>query len=76
MIFKLLIGQTMKVYIDDMITKSKNTDEHMRYLEETFTLLRKYKIKLYSEKYIFGVSLGKFMGFMVSHKKLKPIHRI
>lgn len=28
-IFKPLIGRTMEVYVDDMITKSKSSDEHV-----------------------------------------------
>ena len=57
-IFELLIGCTMEVYIDDMITKSKNSAEHVKHLEETFGLLRKYKMKLNPEMYVFGVGSG------------------
>ena len=42
--------------------------EHVEYLEETFGLLRKYKMKLNPEKCAFGVESGKFIGFMVSHR--------
>ena len=45
-IFKPLTGKTMEVYVDDMITKSKNQVEHPGNLEETFELLRGYKMKL------------------------------
>lgn len=31
-IFKLLIGKTMEVYVDDMITKSKDLAEHIMHL--------------------------------------------
>ena len=53
MIFKPLIGQTMEVYIDDMITKSKNSVDYVRHLEETFDQLRKYRMKLNPEKCAF-----------------------
>ena len=66
-IFKLLIRRTMKVYVDDIITKSKKSVDHVQYLEETFELLREYKMKLNLEKCTFGVSSGKFLGFLVSH---------
>lgn len=52
-IFTPLIGWTMKVYVDDMITNSKIVDEHVKHLEEIFTLLRKYQMKLNLEKFIF-----------------------
>ena len=35
-------------------------------LKETFNMLRKYQIRLNSVKCVFGVSSGKFLGFMVS----------
>lgn len=54
MIFKPLVGQTMEVYIDDTITKSKNADEHVKYLEETFTLMIEYQMNLNPKKYILG----------------------
>ena len=52
-IFKPLIGRTMKVYMDDMITKSKSPNEYVKHLKETFGLLRKYKMKLNPEKCAF-----------------------
>ena len=70
-IFKPLIERTMEVYVDDMITKSKIPKEHVKHLEETFGLLRKYKMKLNPEKFAFGVESGKFLGFMVSHRGIE-----
>ena len=61
----------MEVYVDDMITKSKNPNEHVEHLEETFKLLRKYKMKLNPEKCAFGVESEKFLGFMVSHRGIE-----
>ena len=61
----------MEVYVDDMITKFKIPKEHVEHLEETFKLLRKYKMKLNLEKYAFGVESGKFLGFMVSHRGIE-----
>ena len=66
-IFKPLIGHAMEVYVDDMITKSKELRDHVKHLEETFELLRKYQMKLNPEKCAFGVSSGKFLGFLVSY---------
>ena len=58
-IFKSLIKRTMEVYVDDMITKSKNPNEYVEHLEETFGLLRKYKMKLNLKKCAFGGQVGK-----------------
>lgn len=57
--------------MDDMITKSKDPEEYVKHLGETFELLRKYKMKLNPEKCVFRVSFSKFLGFMVSHRGIK-----
>lgn len=65
-IFKPLMGQTMEVYIDDIIIKSKTRTEHIQHLEEAFNLMRKYNMKLNPLKCAFGVSAGKFLSFLVT----------
>ena len=70
-IFKPLIGHTMEVYVDDMITKFKDSRDHVKHLEETFELLRKYQMKLNPEKCAFRVSSDKFLGFLVSHRGIE-----
>ncbi|XP_024047956.1 uncharacterized protein LOC112101524 [Citrus clementina] len=66
------LGETTReVYVDGMITKSKNSADHVRHLEETFDLLRKYQMKLNPEKCAFGVSSGKFLGFLISHRGIE-----
>ena len=66
-IFQSLIGKTIEVYIDDMLVKSKERLDHMKHLQETFELLRRYDMKLNPLKCGFEVSSGKFLGFMVEH---------
>ena len=46
MIFKDLIGKMMKVYMDDMLVKSKMAEDHVEHLGQMFKILRKYQIKL------------------------------
>ena len=65
-IFRLLLGNTMEAYIDDMLVKSKERFNHTKHLQETFKLLRRYGMKLNPLKYAFGVSSGKFLSFMVT----------
>ena len=64
--FRLQIGRNVEVYIDDMLMKSLDEGSHLDNLEETFETLRRYKMKLNPSKCAFGVSSGKFLGFMVS----------
>ena len=67
-IFQLLIGKTIEVYIDDMLVKSKERLDHMKHLQETFELLRRYDMKLNPLKCAFGVSSGQFLSFMVTER--------
>nr|CAN61771.1 hypothetical protein VITISV_041899 [Vitis vinifera] len=70
-IFKPLIGHTVEVYIDDIVVKSKTREEHVLHLQKVFHLLRKYDMKLNPSKCAFGVSAGKFLGFMVSQRGIE-----
>ena len=65
------IGQNIEVYIDDMLVKTKDGANHLEDLEETFETLRQYRMKLNPSKCVFGVSSGKFLGFMVSQKGIE-----
>lgn len=57
--FADLIGQTMKVYIDDMIVKFKRSLDHISHLRQTFEVLQKYNMKLNPAKSSFGVLWGR-----------------
>ena len=61
----------MEVYVDDMLVKSQATKDHVADLKETFATLRKYKMKLNTTKCAFGVTSGKFLGFMVSERGIE-----
>ena len=54
-----------------MLVKSQDEGEHLNDLQETFDTLRQYIMKLNPNKYAFGVSSGKFLGFMVSHRGIE-----
>ena len=36
------IGRNVEVYVDDMLVKSREEDDHLDDLKETFETLRKY----------------------------------
>ena len=61
----------MEVYIDDMLVKSKERPDHTQHLQETFELLCTYDMKLYPLKCVFGVSSGKFLGYMVTQRGIE-----
>ena len=54
-----------------MLMKSREAKTHLADLQEAFNTLRRYKMKLNLAKCLFGVSLGKFLGFMVSQRGIE-----
>ena len=70
-IFNNHIGRNMKVYVDDMLVKSKEVESHMDDLKETFKTLRQYKMMLNPAKCAVGVSLGKFLSFIESEQGIE-----
>ena len=65
------IGKSMEVYVNDMLVKSKRSADHIADLGKTFDILRRYKMKLNAVKCTFGVSSGKFLGFMVNNRGIE-----
>ena len=65
------IERNVQVYIDDMLVKSLQEDDHLSNLQETFDTLRSYNMKLNPSKCTFGVTTGKFLGFVVSQRDIK-----
>lgn len=45
----------MEAYVHDIVVKSKKARDHMKDLDEVFRELMRYKVKLNSQKYVFGV---------------------
>ena len=70
-IFRPLLGKTMEVYIDDMLVKSKERLDHAIHLQEAFKHLKAYDMKLNPSKCAFGVSVGQFLGFMVTQRGIE-----
>ncbi|KAL0434466.1 UNVERIFIED_CONTAM: Pro-Pol polyprotein [Sesamum latifolium] len=70
-IFRPQIGRNFEVYVDDMLVKSKKAEDYITDLEETFAILRKYRLKLNPAKCAFGVQGGCFLGFMVTQRGIE-----
>lgn len=70
-IFKSQIERNVEIYVDDMLVKKLLAEQHLLDLSETFQTLRKHKMKLNSDKCAFGVSMGKFLRFMVSQRGIE-----
>ena len=61
----------MQAYVDDMVVTSQVKDQHVADLEELFTTITKYRLKLNTEKCVFGVEAGKFLGFLVTERGIE-----
>ena len=59
------------MYVDDMLVKSLHENDHLDNLRETFNTLHSYNMKLNPNKCAFGVTVGKFLGFMVSQRGIE-----
>ena len=69
--FRPLLRKTMEVYVNDMLIKSKERSDHTTHLQQAFDLLRIYGMKLNPAKCAFGVSAGRFLGFMMTQKGIE-----
>ena len=69
--FEPQLDKSIKVYIDDMVVKSKVVSEHGGDLKNIFEILRKHKLRLNASNCSFGVGSGKFLGYMVTHKGIE-----
>nr|ABA98419.2 retrotransposon protein, putative, Ty3-gypsy subclass [Oryza sativa Japonica Group] len=69
--FSTQIGRNVEAYVDDVVVKTKQKDDLITDLEETFASIRTFRMKLNPEKCIFGVPSGKLLGFMVSHRGIQ-----
>ena len=65
--FEPQLGKNIEIYIDDMVVKSKLEFELVNDLGNIFEILRRHKLRLNASKCSFGVGLGKFLGYMVTH---------
>mgnify|MGYP003762332193 CR=1 FL=1 len=54
-----------------MLVKSRKEEDHLGDLREMFDTLRSNNMKLNLGKCAFGVTAGKFLGFMVSQRGIK-----
>lgn len=73
------IGKMVKAYIDDMVVKSKLSTEHLDNLGHVFDDLLEHRLRLNVEKCAFGVSSGKFLGYIVSLRApttIKEVQRL
>jgi len=70
-LFHDTMHKKIEVYVDDMIAKSQNEEDHMSHLKKLFERLRKFRLRLNPAKCTFGVRSGKLLGFIVSQRGIE-----
>ena len=71
LIFHDLLGIILEVYIDDIVVKLAGLNSHLADLRLAFERMRRYGLKMNPLKCAFGVSAGKFLGFIVHEKGIE-----
>jgi hypothetical protein len=70
-VLKSQVGHNIFTYVDDMVVATKNKEDHLVDLAETFANMRDALLRLNLEKCVFGVRQGKILGYLVSHRGIE-----
>ncbi|KAM1206144.1 hypothetical protein FF1_006824 [Malus domestica] len=70
-IFSDMLHKNVECYVDDVVVKTKKRSNHLKDLRVVFERLRKYNLKMNPLKCAFGVTSGKFLGFIVKHRGIE-----
>jgi hypothetical protein len=76
LIFHDLLGIILEIYIDDVVVKSDSMDNHLADLHLALQRMCRYGLKMNPLKYMFGVSAGKFLGFIIHEHGIEIDHMI
>jgi hypothetical protein len=83
LIFHNLLRVLMEVYIDNMVVKSVGFEERVTDLKLSLERMKKYGLQMNPLKCTFGVTSGRFLGFIVHEhgiqidpKKIESIRKI
>ena len=70
-LFHDMMHKEIELYVDDMIAKSRTPSDHLIDLRKLFKRLVKYRLRLNPKKCVFGASLEKLLGFIVSQRGIE-----
>jgi hypothetical protein len=65
------VGRKVLSYVDDIVVVSKKKENYVTDLVETFANMREAKLKLNTEKCVFGVTMGKVLRCLISTKGIE-----
>ncbi|KAK9951373.1 hypothetical protein M0R45_006820 [Rubus argutus] len=67
-IFHDMMGREVEDYVNHLVVKSKTRGEHWSTLRKVLSRCRLYNMRMNPKKCSFGVSSGKFLGFIVHRR--------
>ncbi|KAL0339162.1 UNVERIFIED_CONTAM: Transposon Tf2-12 polyprotein [Sesamum angustifolium] len=70
-IFDDMLHKNVECYVEDLVVKSKKRKNHFHDLRKVFERLRRYQLKMNLSKCAFGVTSGKFLGFIVCQQGIE-----
>jgi hypothetical protein len=69
--FKGKIGHNLEVYVNDIFVKTQQSSSLIVDLEETFTILRRFNIRINPKKCTFGIPRGKLIGYIITKHSIE-----
>jgi len=66
-----MMGCNIQEYVDDMVVTSTMEVQHQEDLVKLFATINKYQLKFNLEKCLFGVRVGKFLGFLRTERGIE-----
>ncbi|KAG9459166.1 hypothetical protein H6P81_003674 [Aristolochia fimbriata] len=70
-IFDDFLHKRVECYVDDLVVKTKVRYDHLLDFRAVFKRLRRFQLKMNPLKCAFGVTPGKFLGFIVPHREIE-----
>jgi len=69
-IFHEHIRKIVECYVDDITVKSRDKGDHLTELKRVINIMRAHQLKMNPTKSFLGVASGKFLGFIVTSKRI------
>ena len=66
-----MMHRDVKVYVDDMIVKSRDRVDHLAALQRFFERIRQFRLRLNPKKCTFRVTSRKLLGHIVSKRGIE-----
>ena len=70
-LFHDMMHRDVKVYVDDMIVKSRDKADHLAAFQRFFERIRQFKLRLNPKKCTFVVTSWKVLGHIVSERGIE-----